>query len=95
VLSVTESWDDADPSRPKTMGFVGSEEYIRLQFEEYILSMISAVKYHLYLERNAAAGNTGNYALPEIGRNQSSISVSQQLILNRGRPIHRLQPGVR
>ncbi|CCX12119.1 Similar to Late secretory pathway protein AVL9; acc. no. Q12500 [Pyronema omphalodes CBS 100304] len=66
VLSVTESWDDADPSRPKTMGFVGSEEYIRLQFEEYILSMISAVKYHLYLERNAAAGNTGNYALPEI-----------------------------
>ena len=25
VLSVTESWDEADPSRPKTMGFVGSE----------------------------------------------------------------------
>lgn len=29
---------------------MGSEEFIRLQFEEYLLALISAVKYHIYLE---------------------------------------------
>ena len=55
----------ADPTRPKTMGFVGSEDYIRLQFEEYILSMVSAVKYHLFLEKNA--GKDSNVFLADIG----------------------------
>ncbi|KAA8904152.1 transport protein Avl9-domain-containing protein, partial [Sphaerosporella brunnea] len=64
VLSVTDSWDEADPSRPKTLGFVGSEDYIRLQFEEYILSMVSAVKYHLFLEKHA--GSDLNVFLPDI-----------------------------
>lgn len=32
------------------MGYVGSEEFIRLQFEEYILSLISSFKYHVYLQ---------------------------------------------
>ena len=31
------------------MGYMGSEEFIRLQFEEYILALLSSVKYHLYL----------------------------------------------
>lgn len=31
------------------MRYVGSEEFIRLQFEEYILSLIAAVKYHDYI----------------------------------------------
>lgn len=66
VLSVTESWDEADPSRPKTMGFVGSEDYIRLQFEEYVLSMVSAVKYHLFLEKHH--GSDLNLFLPDIGK---------------------------
>jgi hypothetical protein len=35
------------------MGYVGSEEFIRLQFEEYLLSMISAVKCHNYLKHHA------------------------------------------
>lgn len=47
------------------MGFVGSEDYIRLQFEEYILSMVSAVKYHLFLEKNA--GKDSNVFLADIG----------------------------
>lgn len=29
---------------------MGSEEFIRLQFEEYLLSLLSSVKYHIYLE---------------------------------------------
>lgn len=34
------------------MGYRGSEEFIRLQFEEYLLSLISAVKYRNYLAQN-------------------------------------------
>ncbi|KAI9846462.1 MAG: late secretory pathway protein avl9 [Thelocarpon superellum] len=48
--SVQDTWDDANPSRPKMMGYVGSEEFIRLQFEEYLLSLISSVKYHIFLQ---------------------------------------------
>lgn len=51
--SVNDTWDDANPGRPKTMGYVGSEEFIRLQFEEYLLSLISAVKCHNYLQHHA------------------------------------------
>lgn len=29
---------------------MGSEEFIRLQFEEYLLALLSSVKYHIYLE---------------------------------------------
>lgn len=31
------------------MGYMGSEEFIRLQFEEYLLALLSTVKYHKYL----------------------------------------------
>ncbi|KAF3343245.1 hypothetical protein VD0002_g7040 [Verticillium dahliae] len=49
---VNDTWDEANPGRPKTMGYVGSEEFIRLQFEEYILSLISSFKYHKHLQAN-------------------------------------------
>ncbi|KAH7145848.1 transport protein Avl9-domain-containing protein [Dactylonectria estremocensis] len=49
---INETWDEANPSRPKTLKYVGSEEFIRLQFEEYILALISSVKYHNYLTTN-------------------------------------------
>ncbi|EKD18707.1 transporter Avl9 [Drepanopeziza brunnea f. sp. 'multigermtubi' MB_m1] len=51
--SVNDTWDGANPGRPKTMGYVGSEEFIRLQFEEYLLSLISAVKCHNYMQNHA------------------------------------------
>lgn len=35
------------------MGYMGSEEFIRLQFEEYLLALLSSVKYHLYLSHSA------------------------------------------
>ncbi|KAI9711651.1 MAG: hypothetical protein M1812_007084 [Candelaria pacifica] len=50
--SVQETWDPDNPGRPKTMGYVGSEEFIRLQFEEYLLALISSVKYHIHLEKS-------------------------------------------
>ncbi|KAL8737299.1 MAG: hypothetical protein Q9181_001823 [Wetmoreana brouardii] len=47
--TVTSTWDPQNPSRPTTLAYMGSEEFIRLQFEEYLLALLSAVKYHLYL----------------------------------------------
>lgn len=50
--TVNETWDDANPSRPKTMGFMGSEEFIRLQFEDYVVALLSSVKYHNFMLRH-------------------------------------------
>ncbi|CCU74301.1 transport protein Avl9 [Blumeria hordei DH14] len=46
--SVNDTWDESNPSRPKNMGFIGSDEFIRLQFEEYLISLLSSVKYYKY-----------------------------------------------
>ncbi|CAI7628555.1 unnamed protein product [Penicillium glandicola] len=55
---VNDTWDEEHPSQPKTLGFMGSEEFIRLQFEEYLLALLSSMKYHeeLYL---CDAGESG------------------------------------
>ncbi|KAI9865856.1 MAG: late secretory pathway protein avl9 [Vezdaea acicularis] len=50
--SVNDTWDESNPERPKTLGYMGSEEFIRLQFEEYLLSMIASVKYHNHLDNH-------------------------------------------
>ncbi|KAF5610046.1 uncharacterized protein FSUBG_3575 [Fusarium subglutinans] len=60
---INDTWDEANPSRPKTLKYVGSEEFIRLQFEEYILALISSVKYHNYLHVNP---NNPKAILPEV-----------------------------
>jgi hypothetical protein len=49
---VNDTWDDNDPSRPNTHGYAGSEEFIRLQFEEYLIALLSATKYRQYMEVN-------------------------------------------
>jgi hypothetical protein len=54
------------------MGFIGSEDYIRLQFEEYILSMVSAVKYHIFLGKHA--GSDLNVFLPDVGERRPVTS---------------------
>ena len=55
--TVIDTWDENNPSRPKSMGYMGSEEFIRLQFEEYLLALLSSIKYHIYL-------NTSSKPLP-------------------------------
>lgn len=47
--TVTSTWDPKNPSRPSTLAYLGSEEFIRLQFEEYILALLASVRHHLYL----------------------------------------------
>ncbi|MCJ1351719.1 MAG: late secretory pathway protein avl9 [Icmadophila ericetorum] len=54
TATVSDSWDESNPSRPKTMGYMGSEEFIRLQFEEYLLALLSSVKYHMHLHPHSA-----------------------------------------
>lgn len=51
--TVHDTWDESNPSRPKDHGYAGSEEFIRMQFEEYLLAMLASVKYKLYMEKNA------------------------------------------
>jgi hypothetical protein len=55
---VNDTWDDANPSRPKNMQYAGSEEFIRSQFEAYILGLISSVKYHDFLALHPDAQST-------------------------------------
>jgi len=54
-----------DSSRPRTMSFVGSEDYIRAQFEDYTLALLSSVKYDNYLQQHSLP--TQEVILPEIG----------------------------
>jgi Transport protein Avl9 len=54
-----------DSSRPRTMSFVGSEDYIRSQFEDYTLALLSSVKYDNYLQQNSLP--TQEVILPDIG----------------------------
>jgi hypothetical protein len=55
--TVNDTWDEADPARPKDHGYAGSEEFIRMQFEEYLLAMLSSIKYKLYMEKNSHKEN--------------------------------------
>jgi hypothetical protein len=48
--TVQDTWDETNPSRPKDHGYAGSEEFIRIQFEEYLLSLLAGVKYKMFLE---------------------------------------------
>ncbi|KAK8119029.1 LAlv9 family protein- variant [Apiospora kogelbergensis] len=60
---VNDTWDEKNPGRPNHMGYRGSEEYIRLQFEEYLLSLIASVKYRNYLAKH---GNDSKVVLPHV-----------------------------
>ncbi|RJE18594.1 avl9 protein [Aspergillus sclerotialis] len=64
---INETWDEAHPERPKTLGYMGSEEFIRLQFEEYLLALLSCMKYHEELD----SVNTGDPTRKGKGEIQS------------------------
>lgn len=51
VQSVVDTWDPEDPWRPKGLGFHGSEDFVRQQFEDYIMGLMSSVKYDSFLAR--------------------------------------------
>ncbi|KAL4809368.1 transport protein Avl9-domain-containing protein [Aspergillus unguis] len=61
---VNDTWDEAHPQQPKTHGYMGSEEFIRLQFEEYLLALLSCMKYHEELN---------SYLAGDPGRNRAQL----------------------
>lgn len=69
--TVLDTWDPQNPSRPKNHGYAGSEDAIRLQFEEYILSLLSSAAYQTYhdtLQENnisTAVANVDTYPHPD------------------------------
>lgn len=58
--TINDTWDEAHPAQPKTHGYMGSEEFIRLQFEEYLLALISCVKYHDEIKSGGAIKQPAN-----------------------------------
>ncbi|KAL0140934.1 transport protein Avl9-domain-containing protein [Mucor lusitanicus] len=56
VKVVNDTWNQNDPSRPLQNTYLGSDDYLRARFEEYILSLLSSVKHaqaHHLLDNNA------------------------------------------
>jgi Transport protein Avl9 len=51
--TVNDTWDLENPGRPKNLGYAGSEEFIRLQFEEYLLALLSSTSYHIHQESSS------------------------------------------
>ncbi|KAI9278184.1 transport protein Avl9-domain-containing protein [Phascolomyces articulosus] len=45
VRVVNDTWDESDPSRPIQNTYLGSDDYLRARFEEYILSLLSSMKH--------------------------------------------------
>ncbi|KAK9465192.1 transport protein Avl9-domain-containing protein [Lipomyces arxii] len=50
--AVSESWPDDDAGRAESVTFAGSEDYIRWQFEDYLMALLSSVKYDIFLQKN-------------------------------------------
>jgi hypothetical protein len=63
VRTVQETWDEHDPTRPITHGYEGSEEFIRLQFEEYTLALLSSIKYRTFVASHKASAESHPQAL--------------------------------
>ncbi|KAI9257848.1 transport protein Avl9-domain-containing protein, partial [Helicostylum pulchrum] len=45
VKVVNDTWNTNDPSRPLQNTYLGSDDYLRARFEEYVLSLLSSVKH--------------------------------------------------
>ncbi|KAK7205664.1 transport protein Avl9-domain-containing protein [Myxozyma melibiosi] len=58
--AVNESWTDDGDGNSASVMFVGSEDYIRWQFEDYIMALLSSVKYDQFLQKY------GNPPPPEV-----------------------------
>ncbi|KAG9788071.1 hypothetical protein KCU88_g2000, partial [Aureobasidium melanogenum] len=68
--TVLDTWDPENPSQPKNLGYAGSEDAIRLQFEEYILSLLSSAAYQVYHEETHNTGGGGTAATTNAAAEQ-------------------------
>lgn len=44
IGAVVDTWDPSNPSRPTTLSFRGSDDWIRYQFETYVANLLGALK---------------------------------------------------
>lgn len=65
IEAVDSSWNEDDPSRPVGNKFLGSDDYVRREFENYVCSVLSVVKYATYCENSRGSG-------PTLGNNESA-----------------------
>ncbi|MBW0466969.1 hypothetical protein O181_006684 [Austropuccinia psidii MF-1] len=56
IAAVDSSWNPDDPSRPVGNKFIGSDDYLRKEFENYVCAALSVVKYADYCENAQYAG---------------------------------------
>ncbi|KAK9452334.1 transport protein Avl9-domain-containing protein [Limtongia smithiae] len=49
--AVDDTWSDEDNNDPGSIVFTGSEDFIRWKFEEYLMALLSSVKYDGYLQK--------------------------------------------
>ncbi|GFF26527.1 mitogen-activated protein kinase hog1 [Aspergillus lentulus] len=62
---INDTWDESHPQRPKDHGYMGSEEFIRLQFEEYLLALLASMKYHEELH-SFSSGESGQRSRAQL-----------------------------
>lgn len=70
---------------PTTHAYTGSEEFIRLQFEEYLLALLSCVKYRSYIDRRQNDAN--GPAVEACKYYLYKIQYSPELIFRDGNPM--------
>lgn len=63
--TVLDTWNPSDPSRPSTYAYQGSEDAVRLSFEEYILSLLSSTAYKNHFD---------NHPNPYLSKNSGGVS---------------------
>lgn len=69
VQSVVSTWDPEDPWRTTGLGFHGSEDFVRQQFEDYIMGLLSSVKYDQFLSRFSSNNPPKAMRLREVDGN--------------------------
>ncbi|KPV73583.1 uncharacterized protein RHOBADRAFT_54788 [Rhodotorula graminis WP1] len=66
VTTVDASWNAADPTRPLGQGFVGSDDFLRAKFEEYVCSLLACVKFGEFLGRDRGERAEMLLSAPEL-----------------------------
>ncbi|TFK62572.1 hypothetical protein BDN72DRAFT_903122 [Pluteus cervinus] len=56
VLDVNATWDEEDPTRPTSMQFKGSDDYLRAKLEEYISAALSSLRYRDFVTKEDGKG---------------------------------------
>jgi hypothetical protein len=83
VTLVDQSWNAADPARPLGQGFVGSDDFIRAKFEEYVCSLLACVKFGDFLSKER--GERVEMLLSAPGESFSLLSLSLEVCLRPAR----------